>query len=163
MSSQWVDSSGDRWRFVAVTKNWQKYVGGVWVTTALPQEGLKKVVVPAPNVQVVETMGPPGLPGGPGTIGPEGPDGPPGQRGERGLPGPGYNLYVQTVDPELQNGITATFDLDHTADLTQAIAVYRNGILETPGVGYTATTTAVTLSTPPSPTDVVTIHYQKAQ
>ena len=160
MSSQWVDASGDRWRFVAVTKSWQKYIDGEWVTTALPQEGLRKVVMPPANVVVVETMGPPGLPGGPGSQGEEGPPGPPGEQGD---PGPGYNLYVQTVDPELQNGVTATFTLQHTADLTQSLQVFRNGILETPGTGYTATTTTVTLTTPPLPTDVVTIHYQKAQ
>lgn len=163
MSSQWVDANGDRWRFVAATKSWQKYVGGVWVTTTLPQEGLRKAVMAAPNVIVVETMGPPGLPGDEGIQGQEGPAGPVGDQGPQGDPGPGYNLYVQTVDPDLQNGITNTFELEQEADLTQSLQVFRNGILETPGTGYTATTTTVTLDTPPLPTDVVTIHYQKAQ
>lgn len=161
MSSQWVDSNGDRWRFSAGTSTWQKYVNGSWLTTTLPSEGLRKVILPAPNVEVVETMGPPGLPGDQGVQGSTGPAGPPGSTGPRGIPGPGYNLYVQTVTG--QNGITTTFTLTHTADLTQAIQVFRNGILEVPGTGYTATSTTVTLTTAPLPTDVVTIHYQKAQ
>lgn len=160
VSSQWVDSDGDQWRFSAGTSSWQKYVNGSWVSTALPQEGLQKVIVPAPDVMVVETMGPPGLPGDEGVQGPAGTTGPAGPSGPQGDPGPGYHLYVQTINPALQNGITTTFALTDTADLSQAVQVFRNGLLETPVTGYTATTTTVTLTTPPLATDVVLVHYQ---
>lgn len=160
VSSQWVDASGDRWRFYAATSTWQKYVNNSWVTTALPQEGLRKVVVASPNVAVVETMGPPGLPGGEGAQGPAGTTGPAGPTGARGIPGPGYHLYVQTLNAGLQNGITNTFSLTHTADLSQALQVFRNGILEVPGTGYTVTSSTVTITTPPLATDTVTVHYQ---
>lgn len=160
MSSQWVDASGEQWRFFAATSTWQKYIGDTWVTTALPQAGLRKVVIPAPNVDVVETMGPPGLPGGAGVQGPPGATGGPGPQGPPGAPGPGYRLYVQTLNPALQNGITGTFTLTYIADLTQAFQVFRNGILEKPVTSYTTTTTTVTFSSPPLATDTVTVYYQ---
>ncbi len=160
VSSQWVDASGDRWRFSAATSSWQKYIGDTWVTTALPQAGLKKVIVSDPNIAVVETMGPPGLPGTSGLPGSRGLTGDPGPRGLQGLPGPGYQLHVQTLNPALQNGITATFALTYTADLSQAFQVFRNGVLEKLTTSYTATTTTLTLTSPPLATDTVTVYYQ---
>jgi hypothetical protein len=69
ISSEWVDSTGRRWRFSQINHTWKVEVSlGVWVITPLPSGGLRLVSIADSDsdVQVVETMGPPGLPGPPG-------------------------------------------------------------------------------------------------
>lgn len=145
---QWVDVQGDPWRQNPLTGSWQKLVGDTWVNSPPPTGGLRKIGeagTSTPEVVVVETMGP---------RGPEGPPGPPGLT---------YIAISEVLPAQLQNGVNATFALTNTADLTKAIQVFRNGLLEIPGQGYLVTENSVTFTTPPLDSDVLTVIYQKAQ
>jgi hypothetical protein len=100
-----------------------------------------KVTVSDPDpVQIVGFLGP---------IGPTGPK------------GSGNETVSQVISGSLQNGVTSTFTLSQTADITQAVQVFRNGLLEIPVVGFTVTQNSVTLTTPPLSSDVVAVIYQK--
>lgn len=148
MSSQWVDTNGDQWRFSKIAGTWQKKVGLNWVLSPLPAGGLQRIPGEgvSENYVIVETMGPQGEPG------PQGP------------PGPAANPATSEVLPaESQNGINTTFSLSGTIDLSHAIQVFRNGLLEIQGHGYLVTENAVTFTTPPLDSDVIAVIYQKAQ
>lgn len=146
MSSQWVDADGAEWRFSKVNGTWQKKVNGTWRITSLPSGGLQRVtpgVDNNPNVVILETMGPPGPPGPPGPVAP-----PP---------------ISEVLPSESQNGVNATFSLSEQVDISQAIQVFRNGLLEIRGLGYLVTENTVTFTTPPLDSDVIAVVYQKAQ
>jgi hypothetical protein len=87
-----------------------------------------------------------------GLLGPIGPTGPKGS---------GNETVSQVISGSLQNGVTSTFTLSQAADIGQAVQLFRNGLLEIPGIGYTVTQTSVTLTTPPLSSDVVAVIYQK--
>lgn len=144
---QWVDAQGDPWRQNPLTGSWQKLVGDTWINSQLPSGGLRKIGEAniTQDVVIVETMGP---------RGPEGPAGPPGLT---------YIAISEVLPAQLQNGVNATFALSDTADLTKAIQVFRNGLLEIQGQGYLVTENSVTFTTPPLDSDVLTVIYQKVQ
>ena len=149
MGSQWVDTSGTPWRFSAGTQTWQRLVDGSWRSGVPPTGGLRRPGnLPANgSVAVVERIGPRGNPG------PTGPAGP-----------PGSDLATsEVISGQYQDGVNAVFPLSSVADLSQAVQVFRNGLLETPGIGYQVTPTHVTFTTPPLDDDVLTVIYQKAQ
>ena len=85
----------------------------------------------------------------------------PGPQGATGPRGSGNETVSQVISGSLQNGVTSTFTLSQAADIGQAVQLFRNGLLEIPGVGYTVTQNSVTLTTPPLSTDVVAVIYQK--
>ena len=148
MSSQWIDANGDQWRFSNINKTWQKKVGNTWKVEPLPPGGLQRTSAGGTpeNVIVVETMGPRG------------------PKGDAGPPGPAANPATSEVLPaESQNGINTTFSLSGTIDLSHAIQVFRNGLLEIQGHGYLVTPNTVTFTTPPLDSDVIAVIYQKAQ
>lgn len=148
MSSQWIDANGDQWRFSNINKTWQKKVGNTWKVEPLPPGGLQRTSAggTTENVIVVETMGPRG------------------PKGDAGPPGPAANPATSEVLPaESQNGINTTFSLSGTIDLSHAIQVFRNGLLEIQGHGYLVTPNTVTFTTPPLDSDVIAVIYQKAQ
>jgi hypothetical protein len=41
--SQWVDASGDQWRFSTASGSWLRLVSGSWMPAALPPGGLRKI------------------------------------------------------------------------------------------------------------------------
>jgi len=147
MSSQWVDVDGNPWRFSKMTGVWQVKGNGTWTVLPLPAGGLKRVSSSPNNgnVVVVETMGPPGPPGKPGP------------------PGPGGLSVEEQLAPEFQDGVNDTFPLSNSADLSQVFQVFRNGLMEVQGHGYTVTPTHIIFTTPPLDSDVLTVIYQKAQ
>lgn len=149
MSSQWVDTRGNQWRFSSASKTWQKLADGRWVTLPAPPGGLRRSGSHQNgDVVVVDRIV--------GATGARGASGPPGP--------PGSDLLVSEVlSGEYQDGVNATFPLSSSADLSQAFQVFRNGLMETPGHGYLVTPTHVTLTTPPLGDDVVTVVYQRAQ
>ena len=154
MSSRWEDANGNSWRYSSVSQSWQRQVNGSWVTSPLPSGGLNRVTAtdPSPGVVIVETMGPQGQ------IGPLGPVGPVGPRGE-----PGVVILSETLPSQFQNGTNLVFPLSQVANTSQAVQVFRNGLMEIPGQGFLATSTSVTFTTPPLVSDVLTVVYQKAQ
>lgn len=79
-----------------------------------------------------------------------GPPGPPGQ-GE-----PVTDLIPKTA----QNGSTTVFTLTRTARATGGVQVFRNGLAEIPGVGFTATTTQITFTAAPLITDDIVVRYE---
>ena len=91
---------------------------------------------------------------------PRGNDGPVGPTGPAGPTG---NLAYEVVPQQLQNGTNATFALSNLIDTSKAVQVFRNGLLEVPGVGFSAAASSITFSTPPLVTDVVAVIYQKVQ
>jgi hypothetical protein len=91
---------------------------------------------------------------------PRGNDGPVGPTGPAG---PAGNLAYEVVPQQLQNGTNATFALSNLIDTSKAVQVFRNGLLEVPGVGFSAAASSITFSTPPLVTDVVAVIYQKVQ
>lgn len=150
MSSQWVDTQGNQWRFSSVSKTWQKQLGTQWVTTTLPTGGLRRYqpgTSSGPGTVIIETMGP---------------RGPKGDKGDRGAPGSDL-LISEVLSSDYQDGENVLFPLSNSADLSQAFQVFRNGLLEIPGHGYLVTPTHVTFTTPPLGDDVLTVIYQKAQ
>lgn len=150
MSSQWVDTQGNQWRFSSASKTWQKQVGNRWVVAALPSGGLRRYqpgTTTGTGSVVIETMGPRGLKGAKGDPGP-----------------PGSDLLIsELLSPEYQDGENIIFPLANSADLSQAFQVFRNGLMEVQGHGYLVTPTHVTFTTPPLDSDVLSVIYQKAQ
>jgi len=75
--------------------------------------------------------------------------------------GPGGSAVCEVVSQQLQNGVVSTFFLANTVDGSQAVQVFRNGLLEVPGVGFSVGLNSVTFSSPPLNSDVVAVVYQK--
>jgi hypothetical protein len=82
-------------------------------------------------------------------------EGPPGPQGT-----PGTNATIQGEIPAgVQNGVNEVFTTAHVFVLGST-AVYRNGLREHLGVGYTeTTTTTITFTTAPLASDVIVIDY----
>lgn len=60
-----------------------------------------------------------------------------------------------------QNGTNVTFSLSTRTDVPGTVQVFRNGLMEIYGSGYTTTETSVTLSSPPLSSDSIVFVYQK--
>ena len=86
-----------------------------------------------------------------------------GARGETGPAGRSANSVCEVLSQQIQNGTNATFTLSNLLDTTQAVQVFRNGLLEVPGIGFTSSSTSIVFSTAPLATDVVAVIYQKVQ
>jgi hypothetical protein len=69
----------------------------------------------------------------------------------------------EVLSVEYQDGSNDVFPLSLPADLSQAVQVFRNGLMEIQGQGYLMTSTHVIFTTPPLGSDVLTVVYQKAQ
>lgn len=116
---------------------------------AIRSDDVVSVIIPEPvatNVVVVE--GPQGISGFTGPAGPAGST---------------ENLSYEVVPQQLQDGVNATFTLSNLIDTSKRVQVFRNGLLEVPGVGFSATASSITFSTPPLVTDVVAVIYQNVQ
>ena len=150
MGSQWVDANGNPWRFSTGTGSWQRLVDGSWRAGVPPTGGLRRPGAGIPSASGVVVIDRPG---------------PPGATGASGLPGPPGSdlLSSEVLSGDYQDGANTVFPLSHVADLSQAFQVFRNGLLEVQGHGYTVTPTHVTFTTPPLGDDVLTVIYQKAQ
>jgi len=90
-----------------------------------------------------------------------GPQGPAGPQGPQGATGPPATMWVQTISGD---GITAEFQLDIPALSDLSVQVFRNGLAEVAGVGFTASSdgggTVVSFSTVPLANDEVQVVYQ---
>ena len=121
-------------------------------------------VAPAASVDVTVSSTSPVLLvpfGQPGPTGPTGLTGPAGPTGPAGANTP--VTVCEVLPQQMQNGVVSTFSVANLIDTTQAVEVFRNGLLESPGIGYGVTTGAITFSTPPLGSDVIAILYKKAQ
>lgn len=101
------------------------------------------VEIPEPQpIAVVSVLGPRGLPG------PAGPA------------GPTFATISEVITGT--DGVTDSFSLTYTARLGSH-QVYRNGLAELPGLGFTATTSSISFSVAPLSSDVVLVSYQVLQ
>lgn len=83
-----------------------------------------------------------------------------GPAGPAGEPGTSVELFTEVLPAELQDGVEVTFELSRVALIPAQVQVFRNGLLEVPNVGFTATATEITFSTAPLDSDVVAVSYQ---
>lgn len=106
------------------------------------QSGVVSVEIESPPTDVVLVQGPPG---------PSGPPGPPGPAA----------LITQVF---FGDGTTEDFELDIPTSSTQSVQVFRNGLAEIAGVGFTTSSdgesTVVSFSTVPLVGDEVQVVYQ---
>ena len=72
-----------------------------------------------------------------------------------------YVTATQTLLSSYQNGTNTTFSLSAATDVPGTVQVFRNGLMEIYGSGYTATETSVTLSSPPLSSDIIVFVYQR--
>jgi hypothetical protein len=81
--------------------------------------------------------------------------------GPQGIAGPAGQgePVTQIINKTLQTGATV-FALTAPARATNAIQVFRNGLAEIAGVGFTATTTAITFTTAPLSGDDIVVRYE---
>jgi hypothetical protein len=80
-----------------------------------------------------------------------------------GPPGPpGAGQPVTDLLPQImQDGRNTQFPLTNRAVSIESIQVFRNGLAEMPGIGFTATRQVITFTTAPLDTDVIAVSYQK--
>lgn len=102
----------------------------------------------------------PGLQGEPGL---DGTDGLAGDRGPKGDPGESYPTIVETLSNEFQDGVNVSFAFTNTTYSPSSVQVFRNGLKEVYGLGYSATTTHVTFTSPPLDSDIIEVVYQIVQ
>lgn len=81
----------------------------------------------------------------------------PGPPGPPGAPGDGAQVFGETPTG-VKNGINTTFGLADTPR-SGSTAVYRNGLRERLGVGYTESGTDIVFSTPPLSSDDLSVDY----
>lgn len=82
----------------------------------------------------------------------------PGAQGIQGPPGTNSPIAGDTLTG-VQNGSNEVYTTSH-AFVASSTAVYRNGLREELGVGYTESGSAqITFTTPPLSSDVITIDY----
>lgn len=81
-------------------------------------------------------------------------EGPP---GPRGLPGNNAPVYGE-VPTGTQDGTNATFTLANTYQ-DESTVVFRNGLAEQRGVGYTESSPDIIFTTPPLSSDAITVNY----
>lgn len=105
----------------------------------------------------------PGFKGEPGEPGIDGADGTAGDRGPKGDPGTSFILVTEILDSEFQDGVNLSFPLQDVSVSPNAVQVFRNGLMEIYGLGYTATTTHVTFTTAPLDSDIIVFVYEKVQ
>lgn len=119
-----------------------------------------------PSTPTFNALTGPGLKGDPGQDGIDGVDGidgTVGDRGPKGDPGETYITVTKIIPAEIQDGARINFPLDDIATSSETIQVFRNGLMETNGLGYTATTTHVTFTTPPLDNDIIAVIYEKVR
>jgi hypothetical protein len=85
----------------------------------------------------------------------QGPQGPPGQAAGE--------LNFAILSNSSQNGVTVTFALPTPTSNAASVQVLRNGLAEVRGIGFTATTTSITFTSAPLPTDVLVVGYSQQQ
>lgn len=81
--------------------------------------------------------------------------------GPSGPVGPAAAIRVDVI--EGGDGATTSFLLSQATTSDSSVQVFRNGLAEVNGIGFlveTAATTAVTFTTAPLDTDVITVTYQ---
>lgn len=81
----------------------------------------------------------------------------PGPPGPTGPSGAGTGVFNETPSGT-QDGVNAVFTLANTPQ-SGSTTVYRNGLREVLGTGYTATSSTLTFSTPPLSSDVIRVDY----
>lgn len=81
----------------------------------------------------------------------------PGPPGPAGPPGEGTRVVGETP-AGVKNGINTIFTLAHPPQ-TGSVSVYRNGLREVAGVGFTVSGTTLTFTTPPLSSDDTTVDY----
>ncbi len=104
--------------------------------------GPPTIVMPAPvppTVVMLPVRGLPGLPGEPGT------------------PGDGASIIGETPSGT-RDGVNTTFTIEHTPR-PGSVAVYRNGLREHRGIGYTVDGTELAFTTAPLSSDAITVDY----
>lgn len=116
-----------------------------------------------PSTPTFNALTGPGLKGDPGQDGIDGVDGADGDRGPKGDPGETYITVTKIIPSEIQDGARINFPLDDIATSAATIQVFRNGLMETNGLGYTATTTHVTFTTAPLDNDTIAVVYEKVR
>lgn len=85
--------------------------------------------------------------------------GPPGPQGPPGTPGVGGSTMVSGEVPSgVKNGVNVTFTLTQTPSVGST-AVYRNGLREQIGVGYTVSGLVITFTTAPLSSDELVVDY----
>lgn len=80
--------------------------------------------------------------------------------GPQGPPGRNAEFHNAVLPAEEQDGVNTVFTLSPVARIPSQIQVFRNGLLEVPGVGFTATASTLTFSTAPLDSDVVAVIYE---
>lgn len=81
----------------------------------------------------------------------------PGDRGPAGPPGDGAQVVAEQPSG-VQDGANAVFTLGHTP-LAGSTALYRNGLRELSGIGYTVTGSSITFTTAPLSSDSIAVDY----
>lgn len=81
----------------------------------------------------------------------------PGPPGPAGPPGDGAQVFNEQPSGT-QNGVNVEFTLAHTPQ-TGSTSVYRNGLREVLGVGYSVSGSDITFTTAPLSSDVLTVDY----
>ena len=87
----------------------------------------------------------------------------PGLKGSKGDPGATYETIIEVFSNQLQDGVNVHFALANEATAASTIQVFRNGLMEVFGLGYTATKTHVTFTSPPLDSDIIAVVYEKVQ
>ena len=118
---------------------------GEVIQSFIVQSGVVSVEIESPPTDVVLVQGP---------AGPQGATGPPG-------PTSTASLITQAL---FGDGTTEDFELDIPTSSTQSVQVFRNGLAEIAGVGFTTSSdganTIVSFSTVPLVDDEVQVVYQ---
>lgn len=137
-----------------INTNTENVVGIVAEASQIPEER---------TITLVALPGEKGAPGDPGLHGERGDQGPQGEQGPRGEPG----LFLVTVNEilpqEMQDGVRYSFGLQYQAYSAESVQVFRNGLKEVYGLGYSSTATHVTFTTPPLDSDIIAVVYDKVQ
>lgn len=81
----------------------------------------------------------------------------PGPPGPAGAAGDGARVFGETP-AGVQDGTNPDFVLAHTP-VTGSVAVYRNGLREVLGIGFTVSAATLTFTTPPVADDDITVDY----
>lgn len=145
---------------------------GEVIQSFIVQSGVVSVEVESPATGVVLVPGPQGPAGatgatgapGPGGTGPPGPTGATGSTGATGATGAAGAAAEVQVQMLVGDGTETDFQLDTPAVANSSVQVFRNGLAEIAGVGFTtrseAGNTVVGFSTAPRADDEVQVVYQ---
>lgn len=72
----------------------------------------------------------------------------------------GGAIFSEVLSSSAQDGVNVIFPLSQVAKHPASIQVFRNGLLEVFGVGFTATSSQITFTSPPLVSDVISLSYQ---